>query len=449
MTKNTKNKFLTSNAELIHCVELANKLAKKNGASSAEARLSVDTGISVSVRNGSIETMEYHQDKGMGITVYVGQSKGSATTSDLTDKAIKETVKVATDIARFTADDECAGIAENSDLAWEYPDLDLYHPWKISAEEATDLALECENSALKFDKRIINSEGASVSNHESFHVYGNSHGFLGSYPSSSQSLSCSVIAKSKDVMQRDYWYTATRDPAMMEAAKSVGKKAAKRTIERLDSQKIPTGKSAVIFSPEMASGLISHFINAIRGGNLYRKSSFLLNTLGEKVFPEWMHIHEQPHIIGSIGSAPYDNEGVKTRSHNIVKDGILESYVLDSYSAKKLDMKTTGNAGGVHNLIVEPGSSSFKKLLKNMDKGLVVTELMGQGVNIVTGDYSRGAAGFWVENGKIQYPVAEITIASNLKDMYRRIVEVGNDVDKRRNTRTPSILIEEMTIAGD
>lgn len=445
----TNTKFLKENSELVDCVEIALKAAKKNGATSAEASLGVDAGISVTVRNGSIETMEYHQDKGLGITVYIEKSKGSASTSDLSSKAIKETVKVATDIARFTAGDEFAGIAEEDDLAWDYPDLDLYHPWGISADDAVDLAIDCEKAAMKFDKRIVNSEGASVSSHESFHVYGNSHGFTGAFPSSSQSLSCSVIAKSGDIMQRDYWFTATRDSSLMEDAKKVGKKAAKRTIARLDAQKIPTGKSPVIFVPEMAAGLISHFINAIRGANLYRKSSFLLDALDEKIFPEWMHIYEQPHIVGGIGSAPYDGEGVITRSKNIVAEGVLTSYILDSYSAKKLGMKTTGNAGGVHNLIVEPGENSFNSILSSMDKGLVVTELMGQGVNTVTGDYSRGAAGYWVEKGKIKYPVEEITIASNLKDMFRQIVCVGNDIDTRRNTRTPSIFIEEMTVAGN
>lgn len=447
MAKNKKHSQTQS--ELIHCVEVALKAAKRYGASSAEASLGMDSGISVSVRNGSIETLEYHKDKGLGVTVYMGQSKGSATTSDLTDEAIKETVKVASDIARFTAADEYAGIGNSEDMAWDYPNLDLHHPWNISADEAVDLAIECEDAAKKYDKRIVNSEGASVSSHEAFHVFGNSHGFIGEYPSSSHSLSCSVIAKSKDVMQRDYWFTAQRDASLLEAAKQVGKQAAKRTIARLDAQKIATGKQPVIFSPEMSAGLISHFINAIRGANLYRKSSFLLGSLGEQVFPDWMHIYEQPHLVGGLGSAPFDGEGVRTRSRDLIRGGVLESYVLDTYSAKKLGMQTTGNAGGVHNLMVEPGNSSFKQLLKNMDTGLVVTELMGQGVNTVTGDYSRGAAGFWVESGEIQYPVEEITIAGNLKNMLRHIIALGNDVDARRNIQSPSILIEEMMIAGN
>lgn len=442
-------KITKTEAELVHSVEVAIKAAKRAGASSAEANLGIDSGISVSVRNGSIETLEYHKDKGLGITVYMGQSKGSASTSDLSEKAIKETVKIASEIARFTATDEFSGIAAESDLAWDYPDLDLSHPWKISADEAVDMAISCESAALKYDKRIVNSEGASISSHESFHIYANSHGFVGSYPSTSHSLSCSVIAKSKEAMQRDYWYTAERDASLMQDAKQVGKQAAKRTIARLNSKKIATGKYPVLFSPEMAAGLMSHFINAIRGGNLYRNSSFLLDSLGEKIFPDWVNIYEQPHIVGGLGSAPYDNEGVKTNSRYIINEGELLSYVLDTYSAKKLGMSTTGNAGGVHNLIVQPGDKSFNQMIKHMDKGLLVTELMGQGVNTVTGDYSRGAAGFWVENGKIKYPVEEITIASNLKDMFQNICALGSDIDKRRNVQSPSLLIEEMMVAGN
>lgn len=443
-----KSKNSHSRPALINSVEEALKAAKRFGASSAEASLSIDSGISVSVRNEEIETLEYHKDKGLGVTVYFGHSKGSASTSDLDSKAIEETVKVACDIARFTAADEFSGIAGESELAWDYPDLDLHHPWNLSAQDAVDLAIECETAALKYDKRIVNSEGASVSSHDAFHVYGNSHGFVASYPSSKHSLVCSVIARSNGAMQRDYWYTSDRDAKLMQDAKQIGKKAAKRALSRLDSQKISTGKYPVIFTPEMSAGLISHFINAIRGGNLYRKSSFLLDSLGQQIFPGWLRIYEQPHLLGGIGSAPFDGEGVRTRSRSFIEAGVLQSYVLDSYSARKLGMKNTGNAGGVHNLVIEPGKHSFSQLLKQMDKGLVVTELMGQGVNTVTGDYSRGAAGFWVENGKIQFPVEEITIASNLKDMFMNVVQLGNDVDKRRNIQTPSIHIEQMTIAG-
>jgi len=431
------------------CVEFALKAAKRFGADQAEVALSIDDGLSVSVRNGDIETLEYHQDKGLAVTVFINQCSGSANTSDLSEKAIKRTVKIATEIARFTAKDEYAGLANAEDLASTFFDLNLHSSWDIDADKAVDLALTCEDAAFKLDKRIINSEGVTVTSHETFQVYGNSHGFLASYPSSQHSLSCSVIASQGDGMQRDHWYSSARDAHFLEAPVKVGKQAAKRALARLNAQKISTAKIPILFSPDVSSGLFSHFLSAISGGSLYRKSTFLLDHLGKKVFPEWMHIIEQPHIIAGPGSRPYDSEGVKTRSRNIVEQGILQGYVLDSYSARKLDMRTTGNSGGIHNLIVEPGKHNFKAMLKLMDKGLLVTELMGQGINIVTGDYSRGAAGFWVENGKVQYPVEEITIAGNLKDMFQQIVAVGNDVDLRRNVRVGSVLIPEMMVSGN
>ena len=430
-------------------VELALKTAKKSGADHSEISITEDKGLSVTVRNGEIETLENHLDKGLSITVYKNQCKGSSSTSDFSDKAIRQAVKTAVDIAKFTAKDEYSGLADYEAMAWDYPDLNLYYPWELSAEQATDIAIECEAAALKSDKRIINSEGASLSSHESFTAYGNSHGFIGAFPSSSHSLSCAVIGKENNAMQRDYWYTVARDNGLLENPKQVGKQAAKRTVARLSARKISTTKAPVLFSPEVAAGLIGHFVGAISGSSLYRKASFLLDSMGQKIFPDWMHIYEQPHIISGLGSAPFDSEGVKTASRNVVEHGVIQSYVLDGYAARKLKMTTTGNAGGVHNLCVEPGDLDFKGMLKALDKGLLVTELMGQGINIVTGDYSRGAAGFWVENGKIQFPVEEITIAGNLRDMYAKIVAAGNDVDLRRNTRTGSILIEQMTIAGD
>jgi len=446
----TKSKRNKSQEKIYQaCIETALKAAKKKGAALAEASLSVDAGLSVTVRKSEIETLEHHQNKGLAVTVYLDQCKGSATTSDLSDKAIRQTVDKAVDIARFTAKDENAGIADAEDLAWEYPDLNLSYPWQVSADELVDMAQECEHAALKSDKRIVNSEGASVSTYESFHVYGNSQGFIGSYPSSSHSLSCSVIGKAGDVMQRDYWYSVARDSNLLEDAKAVGRQAAKRTLARLNAKKLSTMKVPVLFSPEMAAGLIGHFIAAISGASIYRKASFLQDSLNQKVFPEWMQIFEQPHIVSGLGSAPFDSEGVKTRSRSIIDAGVLQSYVLNSYAARKLGMKTTGNAGGVHNLTVAPTISTQKALLKEMGKGILVTELMGQGINGVTGDYSRGAAGFWVENGEIQYPVEEITIAGNLKQIYQQIVAVADDVDLRRNTRTGSILVEEMMIAGD
>lgn len=443
-----RDKILRQLDEYQYGVEIAIKQAKKLGAHEVEVSVAETAGLSVSVRQQEIDTLEYHQDKSLSVTVYTNQSKGSASTTDFSEKAIKAAAKAATEIAQFTSKDEYAGLPHAENIAWDYPSLDLYHPWKISTDDAVVLATECEAAALKQDKRISNSEGATLSTHNALRLYGNSQGFIGAYPSSSHSLGCSVIAGDADVMQRDRWYDISRHPEFLDSAKSIGKQAAKRALARLNAQQITTGKYPVLFSSEMAAGLFGHFVSAISGGALYRKSSFLLDALGKKIFPEWIHIYEQPHIIGAVGSAPFDSEGVKNTSHNIVSDGLLETYILGSYAARKLGLKTTGNAGGVRNLCIEPGKHNFKTMLKQMDKGLLVTELMGQGVNTVTGDYSRGATGFWVENGKIQYPVQEITIAGNLKDMFQQISAVGSDVDLRRNTRTGSVLIAEMTIAG-
>ncbi len=423
--------------------------AKQQGASSAEAGLSVDRGLSVSVRLGEVETIEHHRSQGLGVTVYFGQRKGTASSTDLSAQAVRETVAAACRIAKHAAADEFAGLPEAELLAKDFPDLDLYHPWVVEVEEAIELAKRCEDAARSFHPDITNSEGANLNTYQGLRVAGNSLGFLHGYPSSRHSISCSVIGGTGDNMQRDDWWTVARDAIDMEPAEVVGRKAAERTIRRLNGRSLSTRQCPVIFAAEVAGGLIGHFIGAIRGGNLYRKSTFLLDQLGKPVFPGFIHIHEQPHLRKALGSAPYDGEGVATHAHDIVKDGILESYVLSTYSARKLGMKTTGNAGGVHNLIIEPGVLDLPALLKKMGTGLFVNELMGQGVNIVTGDYSRGAGGFWVENGEIQYPVDEFTIAGNLKDMFMNIVAVGNDVDLRGNTRTGSILIEEMTIAGD
>ena len=423
--------------------------AKQQGASSAEAGLSVDRGLSVSVRLGEVETIEHHRSQGLGVTVYFGQRKGTASSTDLSAQAVRETVAAACRIAKHAAADEFAGLPEAELLAKDFPDLDLYHPWVVEVEEAIELAKRCEDVARSFHPDITNSEGANLNTYQGLRVAGNSLGFLHGYPSSRHSISCSVIGGTGDNMQRDDWWTVARDAIDMEPAEVVGRKAAERTIRRLNGRSLSTRQCPVIFAAEVAGGLIGHFIGAIRGGNLYRKSTFLLDQLGKPVFPGFIHIHEQPHLRKALGSAPYDGEGVATHAHDIVKDGILESYVLSTYSARKLGMKTTGNAGGVHNLIIEPGVLDLPALLKKMGTGLFVNELMGQGVNIVTGDYSRGAGGFWVENGEIQYPVDEFTIAGNLKDMFMNIVAVGNDVDLRGNTRTGSILIEEMTIAGD
>jgi PmbA protein len=423
--------------------------AQKQGASAAEAGLSQENGLSVSARIGEVETIEHHCGQGLGITVYFGQRKGSSSTTDLSTESIKETVAAACSIARYTSEDTYAGLPEKELLATEFPDLDLNHPWSISADEAISLAVECEDAARNFHSDISNSEGATVNTHQGIHVMGNSLGFLQGYISTRHSLSCSVLAQRGDSMQRDYWYSVARNAQNLEAATEIGKKAAERALRRLEGRSLSTRQCPVLYSAEIASGLLSSFISAISGGNLYRKASFLLNALDTQVFPDFVHIYEQPHLKGALGSSAYDSEGVATKSRDIVSEGILRSYVLGTYSARKLGLCSTGNAGGVRNLTIDPGDLDFQGLLKVLNTGLLVTELMGQGVNVLTGDYSRGAAGFWVENGVIQYPVEEITIAGNLKDMLKYIVAVGNDIDYRGSTRTGSILVEQMSIAGE
>ncbi|MCQ8128487.1 metalloprotease PmbA [Methylomonas rivi] len=434
---------------LKHVVQQLLDEAKQQGATAAEAAFSVDNGLSVSARLGDVETIEYHCDQGIGVTVYFGRQKGSASTNDVSADSLKETVKAACSIARYASEDEYAGLPDPALLATEFPDLDLNHPWDINAETAITLAVECENAARHFDKAISNSEGATVNSHQGTRVFGNSLGFLQGYQSSRHSISCSVLAGSGDSMQRDYWYSVARNPALLETARFVGEKAAQRTVARLNARSLSTRQCPVLFAPEMASGLIGSLLGAISGSSLYRKSSFLLDSLDSQILPDFVRIHEQPLLVGGMGSASYDAEGVATRARDIVSDGILRSYILSTYSARKLGMQTTGNAGGVHNLIVEPGEQDFAGMLNLLGTGLLVTELMGQGVNRVTGDYSRGASGFWVENGMIQYPVQEITIAGNLKSMLRNIVAIGNDVDLRGNIRVGSILLEQMAIAGE
>lgn len=442
---------LTPSEQLAHLkerVEFILAEAERQGATAAEAGISIDRGLSVTARLGDVETVEHHRDQALGVSVLVGRRKGSASTTDLSEQAIRETVQAACSIARYAMEDECAGLPEKEWLAKDNPDLDLYHPWDLNAEQAIDLVIACEEAARSFHGNITNSEGASLNTHQGLRALGNSLGFLQGYPSSRHSLSCSVIGQRGDSMQRDYWYTLARDPKALEAPLEVGRKAAERTVRRLDARNLATRQCPVLYAAEIASGLLSHFIAAIRGGNLYRKSSFLLDCLGKKIFPPFVHIHEEPHLKKALGSAPYDAEGVATRSRDLVDGGVLQSYVLNTYSARKLGMQSTGNAGGVHNLILDPGALDQKGLLEAMGSGLLVTELMGQGINLVTGDYSRGAAGFWVEQGAIQFPVEEITIAGNLREMFQHIVAVGNDVDSRGNIRTGSILIDNMTVAG-
>ncbi len=423
--------------------------AKKQGASGVEAGLSIDNGLSVSARLGEVETIEYHCDQGLGVSVYFGQRKGSASSNDLTPESLSETVKAACTIARYASEDPYSGLPDPQLMANDFPDLSLNHPWALETEEAIDLAVACEDAARGFDPRINNSEGATISTHQGIRVLGNSLGFLQGYSSSRHSISCSVLAGDDQQMQRDYWYSVARNPQDLENPVKVGERAAQRTVRRLGGRSLSTRQCPVIFSAEMASGLIGSLISAINGGNLYRKSSFLLDALNTQILPDFAHIFENPFLPGGLGSANYDGEGVRTLQRDIVKDGILQSYVLSSYSARKLGLQSTGNAGGVHNLIVEPGNHDLNGLLIQMDTGLLVTELMGQGVNMVTGDYSRGASGFWVEQGEIQYPVEEITIAGNLKDIFKHIVAIGNDVDCRGNIRSGSILIEEMAVAGE
>lgn len=424
------------------------KMAKQLGADQAEVGAHASIGLNVTVRLNEVETLEFNRDKAIGITVYVGQRKGSASTTDISPASLKSTVEAAISLARMTQPDPFAGLAEAIEMAQDIKPLELYHPWDLTVEEAIRLSKTCEQNALAFDKKIVNSEGSTLSSAQSYHVYGNSHGFLGYYPTSRHSLSCTVIAEDAKGMERDYQYTVARAKELLDKAEKVGIEAGERAVRRLSAKKLPTQRVPVLFHATVASGLLSHFIGAISGGRLFRKSSFLLDSLNKPVFGKHIHIYERPHIKGGMGSAPFDSDGVATKDKDIVLEGEVKSYILSAYSARKLNLINTGNAGGVHNLFIKPGEEDCDALLKKMNRGLLVTELMGQGINLVTGDYSRGAAGFWVENGQIQYPVHEITIAENLQNMFKRLVAVGNDVDKRSNIQTGSLLIEEMTLAG-
>lgn len=425
------------------------KLAKHTGASDAEIDVSFGTGQNVSVRLGETENIEYNRDKGISVTVFFGHRKGFASSSDFSPQALKDTVDAACNIAKFTAEDTFCGLADASLMAQNPADLDLHHPWPISVEEAAEIAKRCEAAALAVDKkRLTNSEGASVSTSEGGFIYANSHGFVGGYLSSRHSISCSVIAGEADAMQRDYWYTNARDVNDMASAELVGRLAGERTVRRLGVRPMKTGHYPVLFEAPQASGLISSLVSAISGGNLYRKSSFLLDSLGKEIASPMLNIEELPHLKKGLASSPFDNEGVLTKSRLLVEKGVLQGYMLSSYSARKLGLKTTGNAGGAHNLVVQDTNQSFSDLLKMMGTGLLVTEILGHGLNMVTGDYSRGAAGFWVENGVIAHPVEEITIASNVKDMLKQIVAVGNDAVIPSSKQTGSILIERMTVAA-
>jgi PmbA protein len=438
-------------AQLADVVDYARQEALRQGASQCDADASVSRGLSVNVRLGAVDTVEYQRDRGLGVTVYFGKRKGSASTADLSRAAVAETVGKACAIARYTAEDSYAGLIEPEALARDIPDLDLDHPWELAPERAIELARECEAAGLELDARVSNSEGAAVSSQRHSGVYGNSLGFLAGYSSTSHSVSAALIAQQGEDMQRDYWYSVARDQAQLEPVAAIGRTAGSRALARLGARRLTTRKAPVAFAPDMARGLIGHFIGAIRGTSQYRKASFLLEAAGSQVFPAFISMQERPHIPRGLASAPFDQEGAATRDRDLVKDGVLEGYLLGSYSARRLGLRTTGNAGGLHNLLVTAadGGLAAGEFLQLLGTGLLVTELMGQGVNGVTGDYSRGASGFWVENGALAYPVHEITIAGNLKQMYREIAALGADIDTRGGIRIGSVLISDMTIAGE
>lgn len=434
---------------LEQAAEIALEQAKKLGATSAEVGLSHSEGLSVTVRQREVETLEHNNDTGLGITVFFGQSKASSSTTDLSRSAINEAVQAACNIAKHTQADEAAGLADADLMAKQLPDLSLDHPWNLEVEKAIELAALCEEAGLDSDSRISNSEGATVSSHRGQRLYANTHGFLGATQSSRHSISASLIARDERGMQRDFWYDMARDKNALDSAQAVGLRAAQRTLARLGAGEVKTGSYPVLFAADVAPSLFGQLIGAIRGGALYRKASFLLDKRGEQIFPSFVHIHEQPLLPKALGSSAFDAEGVATANRDIILDGVLQGYVLDSYSARRLGMTTTANAGGVHNLTIDSSTDKdFDALVRQMDKGIIVTETMGMGVNIVNGDYSQGAAGFWVENGKIQYPVDEFTIASNLQDMFMGLTAIGSDIDLRGNTRCGSVLLDNMMIAA-
>lgn len=431
-------------------IQFALDYATKNQADAASVAMSQAEGLSATVRKGAPESVEYYQDQSFGITVYIGKAKGSASSTDLSEQAIAKTIMAAVDIAKFTEQDPCAGLPDQQDMATEWPQLDLYHPWSISVQEALALAEACEQAGLESDKRIDNSEGAVVSAYQGERSFGNSQGFIHSFKSSKHYLSCTLLAQQDGNMERDSSYTISRVPDLLWSPELVGQQAAQKTIDRLGAKQIKTQRVPVVFAAEEASSLLSSFLSAINGENLYRQSSFLLNDLGKSIFPEWFSMTEDPFIRQGLASCPYDAEGVQVHKRNLVTNGILQDFILNSYTARQLNRKTTGNAGGPHNIEVSASlTGGLTELLKKMDTGLLVTDVMGQGINLVTGDYSRGASGFWVENGQIQYPINEITIAGNLRDMYRSIIAVADDVDPRLSISTGSILVEQMMVAGE
>jgi PmbA protein len=438
-----------SSDTLRQLAEDALRHARAKGAAAAEAEVSESSGLSVTVRCGEVDTIEYNHDKGLSVGVYLGQRWGCASTSDFSARAVQETVEAALAIARFTAEDPCAGLPEKEELALEaLPDLDLHHPWDLSTEAAIALARRCEEAAFAADARVENSEGSSLSSQQGQFILANSQGFMGGYPSSRHDLSCSVIAGKGERMQRDYWYATHRKPEALETPEAVGEQAARRAVARLGAKKIAAGSFPVLFEAPLASGLLGHFVHAASGSTLYHKASFLLDQLGRQIFPAFFALSERPHLPAALSSANFDSEGVRTREREVVQNGVLQGYFLNVYSARKLNLRTTANAGGSHNLFLRHSAGNLESLLRQMGRGLLVTELLGHGVNYVTGDYSRGAAGFWVENGEIVHPVEEITLAGNLRDMFRNLCAVGNDIHTHSSRQTGSWLIASMTVGA-
>ncbi|MFI4919280.1 MAG: metalloprotease PmbA [Legionellales bacterium] len=448
ISQHNNSAAVKSTTELNRLMDEVLALAKNAGATDAAVVVNNDRGFSVDVRMGQVETVAFSEDKGVGLTVYIGQRKGSASSTDVSPAALKLLVTAACDIAKVSAADPCFGLADKELMTQDHADLDLFHPWDLSPQQAIDMALHCESHALSLDKRIVNSDGVSVSSYQSHHGCANTSGGLGYLHSTRHSVSCSLIAKVEEEMRRDYDYSTVRDAKHLVASDLIAKSAVERALSRLGSRQIETQTSAVVFSSRVSSGLFASFIGAISGSNLYRKNSFLLDSLGQQVFPEFINIYEQPHLLGALGSSPFDSELVSTRPNCFVEKGRVQQYVLGSYSARRMGLKTSANGDGVHNLTVDATTGELKELLKTMNKGLLVTELMGQGVNGLTGDYSRGASGYWVENGEIQFPVDEVTIAGNLKDMFQSIVAVGSDINPNSATRCGSVLIKNMMVAG-
>ncbi|EJL6533171.1 metalloprotease PmbA [Vibrio cholerae] len=444
-----KERVALQRQELEAAVAKALELAAASS-DAAEVAITKSTGLSVSTRMCEVENVEFNSDGALGITVYRGQRKGSASTSDLSEKAIRQTVLAALDIAQYTSADPYAGPAPKELMVQDIPDLDLFHPDEPNPDVAAQIAIAAERAALGYSKKIKQSDGGSYDSHFGIRVYGNSHGLLASYASSRHSISCSVIGEGRNgEMERDYSYTVARHRDDLWTPESVGLQAAENTVSRLDPQKLKTGQFPVMFAADVATGLIGHLVMAISGGNLYRKSSFLLDHLGKTILPTWFNISERPHVMRGLASSPFDSEGVRTQDLEIITDGVLATYLLTSYAARKMNMTPTGHAGGIHNWYVKSTGQNYQQMLKELGTGLLVTEVMGQGVNVVTGDYSRGAAGFWVKNGEIKYPVSEITIAGNLKQMLQQIVAVGSDIETRSQIQTGSILIESMKVAGE